>query len=225
MLVQLGFAEFIMSLGLFILSLLVIRGIREGLYFFVSKVVNVDYQLLITTRSQETVSGNSLLYQMFVSFLDPVATWVSFALMIFVYFAYLQFTHNIYIQTLVLLLVIVLGFIFPFRLFIRFYSWIKNMGFKKDNRWWLLYWLVSLAYGLIAYYLVLFFMLFLNGGIILHVYGMLDTNMQTFMMQIYIQHVQAFLPMVFLSLMSYIVDMVVYLRNKNIEEENNQGLY
>ena len=204
------------------MTLIVIRGIREGFYYIVSKIVNIDAPTLM----QRTIdSDKSPLFRAFVSILDPMLSWLSFGVMMIVYFTYHQYAMNIYIQSLLLFLLLILGFIFPIRLFIRFYSWVKNMGLKKDIKWWFLYFTFSIVYSLILYYLMFFFVLFVSGPIIIYIYGMLNTTMQTFMMQIYVQHVQAYIPVIGLSVLVYLMDVVVYFRNKNMEIENNHGLY
>lgn len=225
MFVRLGLFEFYISILLVCMSLYIIRGFREGLYYIVGKIVSVEQRTLMDRLNKVDFTKRSILYRVFVTLADPIITWVSFILLMIIYLVYIHVTNNILIQTLLLLLVIILGFIFPFRLFVRIYSWVKNMGVKKHMRWWILYWLFGVIYSLIIYYMLFFLMLFLNGPIILRVFGMMDVYMQTFMMQIYVQHVQAFLPMIGLSLIVYVVDVVVYFRNKNLQIEDNNGLY
>ena len=227
MFVRLGLFEFYISILLLCMSLYIIRGIREGLYYIVGKIVGVEQRTLMGRSNTVDFTKRSILYRLFVTLADPIITWVSFVLLMIIYLVYIHVTYNILIQTLVLLLVIIIGFVFPFRLFVRIYSWVKNMGFKKKKHMllWIFYWLFGVIYSLIIYYVLFFLMLFLNGPIIIRVFGMMDVNMQTFMMQIYVQHVQAFLPMIGLSLIVYIVDVVVYFRNKNLKIEDNNGLY
>lgn len=209
--VELSFTEFFLSIGLFLLSLIVAYGLRKGLYVLAGWFYGYLPTVLREDITPMTMRDTNNAFRTLVLFLDPLLSWFSAVCLILIFLFYLAIDPNLYIQTLVLYLIITMGFIFPWRLFVRIYQWLKSFYMKQVNQQisrLSVVGLFSLFGALVLYYIFFFIVLFGLGGTLHTLYELFDPALQTLTQQIYIQHVQAYIPVLSIGAFYLVYDLL-----------------
>lgn len=207
--VELGQSEFVISLFLFMMTLVVVKGIRQGIYWMCGRIYGYLPEVLYETITPLTIIDTDLSFQMRVVLLDPFMSWFSVIFMMITFiFIEVVSLPNIYMQTLILYLCVLLGFIFPWRLFIRMFEWVSSQLYSFGWKFRPLIGLAVLFGSIFIYYVLFFIVLFACGPLITNMYSMFDISMRLLSRQIYIQHVQAYTSVFGFGLLYIIYDVL-----------------
>lgn len=206
--------DFILAFGLFIGALYVCYGVRNGLYTLFAKGLGREPDVLKQPidKHEETRFG----YRLMIAFLDPVLSWLAVAIVTAGYVGVLMVDYTPLMHTLIIFLFMVLGHIFPLRLWVRVYRWITRIYFKDKPVMWIGVTVITWLGSLILFYVVFFSFL----GLFYPLIELLSTVVSEFSIvlfkQLYIQHIQAFIFMTGLSVLYFMVDMIYNEYKKGI---------
>jgi len=149
--------------------------------------------------------------RLLITMLDPIMSWFSVLLMMIVYIfinAFQIVEPNMYIQTLILYLCMLAGFIFPWKLFMRIFEWTSSILYAYGLKWRPIIGASSLIVAVVIYYGLFFLVLFSAGPLFTRLYELFDPSMRILAQQFYIQHVQAYVPVLGFGFIYVIYDIV-----------------
>lgn len=205
--------EFISSLILFALTLVVIYGVRRGLYWVSGRIYGYLPEILDERITPLSMQDTDVSQRLLTTLLDPVLSWfaVLFTMMSFLLTEIVTISGtNLLLQALVLYLCLFAGFIFPWQLFRRIFQWVSSHFKNITEPLRPILGVFSLLSALIIYYSVFFLILFSGGPFIRSLYNLFDPAMQTLAKQLFIQHVEAFNPVLGFGLIYIVYDFVTY---------------
>lgn len=209
--VELGLNDFTLSLVLFIMTLVVVHGISRGLYFICGRLYGYLPEVLSESITPLTLSDTDLRFQLLIVVLDPFISWFSIIFMVLAYlFTGVMGSSNIFIEALIVYLCVVMGFIFPWRLFIRIFEWSSSKLYKYGLRFRPIIGIFSLILSILFYYVLFFAVLLAGGPFLTELYNMFDPSMRILAKQLYIQHVQAYATVFGFGMIYIAYDIIFY---------------
>lgn len=145
---------------LFALSLIVLSGIRRGLYRISGWMFGYLPEILAETPTRKTLSDTSKKFQLFVGVLDVVISWLSIFILNSAYVLLAVGLQNSYLTGLSQILLVYHAIIGLWRMCIRYYIYLKHSHINTPSELSLVDRLrmfhLSVVNGSLIYYLFIF---------------------------------------------------------------------